>query len=72
MPKKLKPCPFCGGNGFAFREKHGLLWNRAYTWTVTCCDCVAEMRFFPTQELAVEYWNRRVKDGEEKNDKSTN
>lgn len=54
---ELKPCPFCGMKVMAYREhpKLGV--------AIECCrlECNVMTRHFPTKELAIEAWNRRVK-----------
>ncbi len=49
--KKLKKCPFCGGEAHVV----GIL-----TRWVVCDECGAELKFFKTEEEAIEAWNRRV------------
>lgn len=48
---KLKKCPFCGGEAHVV----GIL-----TRWVVCDECGAELKFFKTEEEAIEAWNRRV------------
>lgn len=57
---KLKPCPFCGGEGCVCRHEYDRL---ADTFGVVCLDCCAETRqFFGTVKEAVDAWNRRYND----------
>lgn len=55
---KLKPCPFCGGEGCIQEHRfHGY----ANTYGVVCLDCCCETKqFFETLEDAIEAWNRRA------------
>lgn len=55
--EKLKPCPFCGGEAKVQRFPRN--------YSVYCTECGARtMSFKPTEEEAVEDWNRRVSDDE--------
>ena len=49
---ELKPCPFCGWGTIV---DGGFLNHRC-----TCNSCGASTKPYPTWELAVEAWNRRV------------
>lgn len=51
--KKIKPCPFCGGDANITGED--------YFWGI-CLDCGAEGPPHETKTTATESWNRRVKD----------
>ncbi len=55
---KLKPCPFCGGEGCVQEHVFKGLTN---TYGVVCLDCCAEIRqFYRTEEEAIKAWNRRT------------
>ena len=57
---KLKPCPFCGGEGCIQEHK---FYGYPSTFGVVCLDCCCETRqFYMTLEEAVEAWNRRADD----------
>jgi len=52
---KLKPCPFCGGEGCV--QVNGL----TNTYGVVCLDCFAETQpFWQTEKEAIDAWNRRA------------
>lgn len=64
----LKPCPFCGGEAFAYEvkpHKHFLCGLAEYDGggfvECTGCSCGVSGK---TKEEAVEVWNRRESDGE--------
>lgn len=55
MSKKLKPCPFCGGEAELYGEE--------MDYGVRCKDednCEGKVDHFATERLAVKAWNRRV------------
>lgn len=55
---KLKPCPFCGGEGE--------LWPKVeneHLWTVQCFGCFASIAYFYSSLEAIKAWNTGV--GEE-------
>lgn len=72
--EKLKPCPCCKeswlysstGDYSSGYESLGYRVNCkcGYAWFNT--------KFCKTKREAMESWNRRIKDGKERNDKSTN
>ena len=49
---KLKRCPFCGG-------KANLRVYSANLQFVQCVDCLSGTNAFPTDEEAIEAWNKR-------------
>lgn len=51
--KKLKKCPFCGGEAEIAGDK--IFW-------VICKECTAETKCFDTREEAIEAWNRRAEE----------
>jgi len=58
--EKLKPCPFCGGKAILY-AKVGFTTIGVYD--IRCQKCNAGFGYtFATEELAIETWNRRVKD----------
>ena len=52
--RELKPCPFCGWGTIV---NGGIL-----NYRCQCNSCGATTKGYPTWELAVEAWNRRVSD----------
>mgnify|MGYP002625721244 CR=1 FL=1 len=56
MTEKLRPCPFCGGEAAAHKTP-GLGGNY-----VMCSKCLTSGNNYPTPEIAVEHWNRRIAD----------
>lgn len=71
MSKKLKPCPFCGGNPYLFKDnfgKYGVACEKCNLWLgikvengVPLCDEWWEI--FNTKKEAVRAWNRRANNG---------
>lgn len=60
--KELKQCPFCGGEAYVQKHDFDMLNS---TYGVICLECCCETyQFYNTQEMAIEAWNKRVKDGE--------
>jgi len=54
--RELKPCPFCGGVAEVSMDED---WY--YEWTVCCLnDSRHSLRYFNSEEEAVEAWNRRA------------
>ena len=54
MSEKLKPCPFCGGEGVVYGFSD-------YDYRrVICKDCGGSTEYSDTREKAIEAWNRRV------------
>lgn len=53
----LDGCPFCGGVAL-FRRPEGN--PEADTHQAACRDCGAQTRFFATELLAAQAWNRRA------------
>ena len=55
---KLKSCPFCGKEGT-------LTWNQPLGYSVGClttacrCRITAFSAVYPTEELAIQSWNKR-------------
>lgn len=61
--KRLKPCPFCGGE--ACVQRHEFI-GYTDTFGVVCLDCCAETRqFFTDKKTAERAWNRRAKNERE-------
>ena len=65
--QKLKPCPFCGGEGYvrevtvaSFLANESRVGYQAECLGNTCCYS----RIFSTVEEAIEAWNRRTKERE--------
>lgn len=59
MTERLKPCPFCGGQGRLFGPKPAF----QATW-VKCDRCTAAINAERGTEAAAEVWNRRAEDAE--------
>lgn len=58
--KRLKPCPFCGGEAKLDVHVFGKLGN---TFGIRCTECQAQTRgFYDTADEATEAWNRRADD----------
>ena len=49
---KLKPCPFCGG-------KAKLVYYYPFRYYVSCVVCAAATVALPSEEAAINTWNRR-------------
>ena len=60
IDKKLKPCPFCGGEA----EIRGKKPNRTWVW-ILCRSCRSESHGAYSEEEAIDQWNRRVGDSDE-------
>ena len=58
---KLKPCPFCGGKP----EVRGGTTVLSLT-QIRCTDCQCCTAYWRGYDKAVEVWNRRVKNGTDK------
>ena len=57
---KLKPCPFCGGEGCI--QRHEFV-GYTDTFGIVCLDCGCETRqFYDTKKDVIELWNRRADD----------
>ncbi len=56
--EKIKPCPFCKENNPIMRQDRKV--HIITTYYVQCCNCNCRTGYCPTQEDAVERWNRRV------------
>lgn len=50
MENELKPCPFCGGKAVKIASGH----------QVVCCKCCTMGQLYPTENQAIETWNRRT------------
>lgn len=60
----LKPCPFCGENGWGVHLQKLVYSNENYErWSVICETCGAEISEFSAPERAITAWNRRVDNG---------
>ena len=65
MSEELKPCPFCGGEA-VICETNGL--HGAYVFCKTCYSSTDGYQGINTRrKKAIEAWNRRVIDGQSKN-----
>lgn len=57
--EKLKPCPFCSGDG-KFWERGVSRWsNEEYSVYIECENCEASQMSWHTKEEAIEAWNKR-------------
>jgi Lar family restriction alleviation protein len=50
---ELKRCPFCGGEVYSD-------WSRKNDFFVTCDNCNAYVKYFETEQEAIDAWNRRT------------
>lgn len=61
--QNLKPCPFCGGEAIVRKERYVTIEEK---WIVECnsptCVCKPKTIVYPSQESAVNAWNRRSND----------
>ena len=58
--KKLKPCPFCGGEAECFTNKHGDSYCECYDEYNDYDCCGVKMPDCDTKENAIKAWNTRV------------
>lgn len=64
MGDKLKPCPFCGGEGVI--DTHSFFSDKTKDFTdktygVVCVECGSRSnQFYPTKKEARQMWNRRA------------
>lgn len=58
--KKLKPCPFCGGEARIIHVKQ--LWDPRNAFWAQCQKCRMSGKHFETEAEAIEAWNRRAND----------
>lgn len=58
--KKLKPCPFCGGEAFVFSRQP--LFGKEYIYAAICLECCASSKRVRTPGEAIEAWERRADD----------
>ena len=59
----VKPCPFCGKNKVTIHVGYRDNDNGEYSapsFNVLCTSCGSSSDCYPTCELAVKHWNRRV------------
>ena len=57
MGSELKPCPFCGA-----APKIEVLGGAGSSYrTIRCSQCKCDMHFWPTEEMAIAEWNRRLR-----------
>ena len=62
--ERLKPCPCCGKEA-----RLTIYGEKPYSVRVNCSDifnCGLTQEWFDTEREAIEAWNRRAKDGDEK------
>ena len=63
---ELKPCPFCGGKADVIQTKcltNGCVLYHVYHSALKCPIYEIQTENMPTEEEAIEAWNRRVNDG---------
>lgn len=72
--EKLKPCPRCKESWLYLSAGDYSSGYEPLGYRVSCKCGYAwfSTKFYKTKREAIESWNRRVKDGKERNDKSTN
>ena len=62
--EQLKPCPFCGGEAFAFMGTEALVWRQMEEEMMIECkntQCLIRPRTpWTSKEKAIEAWNRRA------------
>ena len=59
--KKLKPCPFCGGEVILISQEKGDSLSSAEYYNVECEHCELDFgRYNDTKEQVIEAWNRRA------------
>ena len=58
MDEKLKPCPFCGGDGKIYTG--GTYYK--ITYQVVCEKCGARGKWYVLEKDAIKAWNKRVKE----------
>ena len=60
MDKKILKCPFCGSK---WHEPKMMRYYNRYTgcmFFVECLECGATSKHQPTEEYAIDSWNKRV------------
>lgn len=62
MTEHLKPCPFCKSDGEIVRDNLHMM--RGYI--VKCSSCGAETMYYKNKKLAVDAWNTRPLESENK------
>ena len=64
--QELKPCPFCGGEANIVKRKLKIgFYPSGGTYYVHCKKCLITTQPRNQKELVIEFWNRRVDDGQE-------
>ena len=58
--RKLKPCPFCGGNKIEIRTD-----DDGISWYIFCNDCGVMCGYAVSEDEVVEVWNKRAEREEE-------
>ena len=53
-PKRLSPCPFCGGHAEIYSS-----YDNPDIFQAKCEDCYARSGWFHSAEEAAEHWNAR-------------
>ena len=67
---KLKICPFCGGEAKVFKHKKAMAsFGTLFSYEVECAYCFCRTGLYPSEEKAVNAWNRR-EDGEDHDESS--
>lgn len=64
MPEiKLKPCPFCGGEGRLCAGKWDFEIDQPVPgsgYGVECAECLSQTDTYNNTDEAIEAWNRRI------------
>ena len=56
----MKPCPFCGGEAKVFKHKKAMAsFGTLFSYEVECAYCFCRTGLYPSEEKAVNAWNRR-------------
>ena len=58
--EELKPCPFCGGDAECYQSVDTAFRDYKISCNEIGCIGAATNLWFPSEELAIMAWNRRV------------
>lgn len=62
--QSLSNCPFCGGDAKAVPSS--FIFGEEREWIVLCAKCRAKTLRFRSESAAIEAWNRRADEKEER------